>query len=180
MAGSAGFHPSSWEGPDEPPPPLDLVGRIAYLRDAMPFAGARMEALADLARDVREARLDAGDVLWRQGDESDAFLFLLHGRVDVKSDSGMEVSFGPGDVVGSLGTLAGSPRWFDATCGTSVVALRLEDEALFDVMEDHFDFTMALIRSMARGYLELLESGSEPKARLAAGRTEPSGPARRR
>jgi len=152
-----GFAETEWEPEGEPPPPLDLVGRIAQLRDAMPFAGAKMEALADLARDVREARLEAGHPLWREGEASDAFYFLLHGTVDAESEDGMRMTFGPGDVVGSLGTLGAEPRWFSATAASEVVALRLEAETLLDVMEDHFDFAMALVRSMARGFLSLLE-----------------------
>lgn len=155
--GAGGFAETEWEPEGEPPPPLDLVGRIAQLRDAMPFAGAKMEALADLARDVREARLEAGHPLWREGEASDAFYFLLHGTVDAESEDGMRMTFGPGDVVGSLGTLGAEPRWFSATAASEVVALRLEAETLLDVMEDHFDFAMALVRSMARGFLSLLE-----------------------
>jgi CRP-like cAMP-binding protein len=156
--GTGGFHETDWEPTGEPPPPpLDLVGRIAQLRDAMPFAGARMEALADLARDVREARLEAGHSLWKEGDPSDAFFFLLHGTVAAESTSGMAMTFGPGDVVGSLGTLAGQDRWYSATTSSELVALRLDAETLLDVMEDHFDFAMAMVRSMARGYLSLME-----------------------
>lgn len=155
--GTGGFDATDWEPSDEIPPPLDLVGRIAQLRDAMPFAGARMEALADLARDVREARLEAGHQLWHEGDPSDAFFFLLHGKVEAESSAGMAMTFGPGDVVGSLGTLAGEPRWYSAKTASELVALRLEVETLLDVMEDHFDFAMAMVRSMSRGYLSLLE-----------------------
>jgi len=161
--GSGGFERSTWEPTREPPPPLDLVGRIAQLRDAMPFAGARLEALADLARDVRETRLDAGVQLWSEGDLSDGWYFLLHGEVEVESSSGMSTTFGPGDVVGSLGTLANAPRWYSARAASPVVALRTDAEALFDVMEDHFDFAMALVRSMARGFMTLLEQTGLPE-----------------
>ncbi len=161
--GSGGFQSSEWDRSTEPPPPLDLVGRIAQLRDAMPFAGARMEALADLARDVRETRLDADVQLWTEGDPSGAWLFILHGEVDVESSTGMKATFGPGDVIGSLGTLANVPRWYSARTVSPVVALRTDDEALFDVMEDHFDFSMALVRSMARGFMTLLEQTGLPE-----------------
>lgn len=160
--GSGGFQRVEWDRTSEPPPPLDLVGRIAQLRDAMPFAGARMEALADLARDVREMRLDPDVQLWTEGDPSGGWLFLLHGEVAAESSGGMSATFGPGDVVGSLGTLANVPRWYSARTVTPVVALRTDDEALFDVMEDHFDFSMALVRSMARGFMSLLEEAGLP------------------
>lgn len=161
--GSGGFQPSEWQPGPQAPPPLDLVGRIAQLRDAMPFAGARMEALADLARDVRETRLDADVQLWEEGEPSGAWLFILHGLVEVESSSGMTTTFGPGDVIGALGTLASVPRWYSARTTTELVALRTDDEALFDVMEDHFDFALALIRSMARGYMMLLEQTGLPE-----------------
>lgn len=161
--GAGGFNSSEWDPATEPPAPLDLVGRIAQLRDAMPFAGARMEALADLARDVRETRLDADTELWNEGDPSGAWLFILHGLVEAEASTGMKVTFGPGDVIGALGTLAQVPRWYSAKTTSDLVALRTDGEELFDVMEDHFDFAMALVRSMARGYMSVLEESGLPE-----------------
>ena len=160
MGPTAGFEASTFEPTGEPPPRLDLVGRIAQLRRAMPFAGARLEALADLARDVRELRLEGGDALWNEGDDSSALLFLIDGRVVAENADGLRTSFGPGDVVGGLGTFAREPRWYAARCATAVVALRLDADSMVDVMEDHFDFSLALIRAMALGYLSLLQQTS--------------------
>ena len=164
LGSEGGFHTTEWEAEGEMPAPLDLVGRMAQLRRAMPFAGARLEALADLAREARELRLDEGDALWAEGDDSSSFLVLLWGKIHAQSSKGVQVTFGPGDIVGSLGALGQEKRWFTATCATPVLALRLEEDALLDVMEDHFDFALALIRTLARAQLELQQRVAEQEA----------------
>ncbi len=53
-----GFESTTWTYGPPVPAPLDLIGRMAALRKALPFAGSHVEALADLARDVHELRLE--------------------------------------------------------------------------------------------------------------------------
>lgn len=167
----AGFRMTEWVPEGPPPEPLDLVGRMAMLREAMPFAGTRLEAIADLAREVRELRLGDQDVLWSAGDPSDSFVFISWGIVEATAQGEVKMRFGPGDVVGSLGTLAGEPRWYDAKASGGVVGLRLAGETMLDVFEDHFDLALAMMRASARGLLGLTIMAAE-KARDAS--TDPA------
>lgn len=158
----AGFNMSEWVPSGPPPEPLDLVGRMAMLREAMPFAGTRLEAIADLAREVRELRLDDQDELWAAGDPSDSFVFISWGIVEATTRGGeVKMRFGPGDVVGSLGTLANEPRWYTAKAAGGLVGLRLAGETMLDVFEDHFDLALAMMRASARGLLALTIMAAE-------------------
>lgn len=153
---TAGFKSSTWIQEGSQPEPLDFVGRMAALRDALPFAGTRLEALADLARDVRELRLDDGETLWEEGEQADACVFILWGTVEVRMpDYDDAIVFGPGDVVGSLSMIGMSHRWYSARVPHGLVGLRLNGEALRDVLEDHFDLLLSMVRVMSRGLLDL-------------------------
>ncbi|HJK95162.1 MAG TPA: cyclic nucleotide-binding domain-containing protein [Polyangiaceae bacterium LLY-WYZ-15_(1-7)] len=152
-----GFVASTWRPEGAPPAPLDLVGRVAALREALPFAGTRMEALVDLARDVEEVRFEDPIGLWERGHLSDAFYIVRWGAVRGEPEEGAPLRFGPGDVVGSLGTLSRQPRWYRAITEGVFVAIRVERDTLFDVLEDHFSLARAMIRALAGGMLSLMD-----------------------
>lgn len=132
-----------------------LASRLAALRAASPFDGAPLEALAELARDAPEARHPAGERLWRAGDDPGWSLAILSGQVAGIVDGGGELAFGPGTAAGVLDTLAGRPRWFDAVAVTDVVGLRIDGGALLDLLEDHADMALRILRSIARDVIAL-------------------------
>ncbi|MEM9069178.1 MAG: cyclic nucleotide-binding domain-containing protein [Myxococcota bacterium] len=157
-----GFKETTWEYGPPPPPPMDLVGRMAALRQAIPFAGSHVEALADLARDVQELRYDEAQPLWAAGDPSDHFLFIRHGTVCGVTEKGA-IRLGPGDTVGSLGSLSRKPRWFDAKTEGPFVALKVDREAWSDLLEDHFHVAKRMVTAVSKGMLELMERIAESK-----------------
>ncbi len=138
---------------------LDLVERMAMLRKTLTFAESQIDAIADLARYVEEQRIPAGTVLWREGEPSHDFVFPLCGVIRCEStDPPQTFRLGPGDSVGSIDAAAEAPRWFTATAETEVLAFRLDRDALFDVLEDHFDMAMAMLRAMAEGMLIIYDA----------------------
>jgi CRP-like cAMP-binding protein len=72
------------------------------LLDGIPEAG-----LVELARLLRRRDVPAGTVLWRQGDEAEAMLLIVDGRVSVSlrlpGDRAVEVaSLGRGEPIGEI------------------------------------------------------------------------------
>ncbi|MEM6958809.1 MAG: cyclic nucleotide-binding domain-containing protein [Myxococcota bacterium] len=168
MGSSAGFENAEFEAEGNPPSPTNLVERIAHLRRALPFAGSRLEALADLAKEAVEMRLEAGEALWAEGDPAYAFVFVLWGIVEGETADGKRMRFGPNDVAGSLGSLGQQPRWYSAKAVTPVVGLRLASESLLDVFEDHSDLALAMIRAMAGGLLSIMVQHAQLRADAGA------------
>ncbi|MFT5355277.1 MAG: CRP/FNR family cyclic AMP-dependent transcriptional regulator [Polyangiales bacterium] len=162
-----GYGETTWE-PDGPPPPrMNLIERLALLRGGMQFAGSRLEALADLARQCDEVRLEAGDVLWREGEPAESFVFVVWGAIQAEGAGGVVARFGPGDVVGFLGPFSGRARWYTAKAETDVVGLRLSSEVLLDVCEDHTELALEMIRTLARGLLAVMVNSAAPAQQLA-------------
>lgn len=155
LAPNGGYPSTDWK-PDGPPPPrMNLIERLGLLRRGMQFAGSRLEALADLARQSVEVRLEAGDVLWREDQLAESFVFIVWGTVKVENTGVVQARFGPGDVVGFLGPFSGRPRWYTAHAETPLVGLRLSAEVLLDVCEDHPDLAMEAVQTMATGLLSV-------------------------
>jgi CRP-like cAMP-binding protein len=124
--------------------PLGFVERLIVLRQLVPFASARLEAVATLAQASEEVRFPAGAIVARAGDRATAAFIVVDGRL-----RGGESLLGPGDAIGALEALAelGHPLTIVAT--TAVRALKSTTKAIFDVLEDHADFGMAMISSFA-------------------------------
>ena len=142
-----------------PAQPLGLVGKLAVLRRAAPLSEAQIEALAELARESPERRIAAGTVLWRAGEPSGSALLVVAGVIEGTSGE-QRFRLGAGSIAGGLDSIAERPRWFDAIAATDLTALEIPLGALYDVLEDHSDMAMDLLRGMARGVLALRESSA--------------------
>jgi len=154
---AAGFRPDDETAP-YPARPLSLVEKLAVLRRSVPYAEARLEALAELARESPEQRFAAGQVLWRAGDPSGHGLMMVAGVVEGVAGGGSQrFRFSSRSVVGGLDSLAAQPRWFDATALVDTVAIKVPTGALLDLFEDHVDMALDLLRVMAGEVLALRE-----------------------
>lgn len=143
--------------------PLDLVQRMLFLREGLPFIRASTSALADLSRGLVELRFEPGTVLWRRGEPGRQVQMLVDGIVACSSPiEGFELQPQPGYPLGGLDAVAGVPRWYDAVCESPVVTLSGNAEILFDLFEDNSDVALAYLAQIARVHLDALE-------RIAAG-----------
>ena len=153
----AGFKPDDETAP-LPRRPLGLVDKLAFLRRTGPYNEARLEAVAELARESPEVRFSAGETLWRTGDESGQSLVMVAGVVTGTVDGGEQTfRFSTGSIVGGLDSLAAVPRWFDAAAETDVVAIQVNYGVLLDLLEDHAEMAMDLLRVLASNTLALRE-----------------------
>lgn len=92
-----------------------LRPRVAMLRRLEIFQGSSASTLEHLAEVLSEERVDAGEVVIRQGDEADDLFVVGKGTllVTAASPDGDEVTLarlGPGDFFGEIGLLRRVPR----------------------------------------------------------------------
>jgi CRP-like cAMP-binding protein len=138
---------------------LDLVERMLFLRESLPFVRASASALADLARNLVELQFPPGTVLWRRGEPARQVQLLVKGRVSCSApipDFVLEPV--PGFPIGGLDAVAGVPRWYEAVCDGPVVTLSGDIEMLFDLFEDNADVALAYLAQIARVHLGALEN----------------------
>ncbi|HEY8144553.1 MAG TPA: cyclic nucleotide-binding domain-containing protein [Kofleriaceae bacterium] len=153
-----GFQPDDETAP-MPRAPLGLVDKIAFLRRTGPYQQARMEAVAELAQESPEVRFSAGEKLWKAGDPSGSSLVMVAGVVTGTAEDGQQkFRFSTGSIVGGLDSLAAMPRWFDATAATDVAAIQVNYGVLLDLLEDHTEMAMDLLRALASNVLRLREA----------------------
>ena len=148
IPGDAGYAPPSVE-PTRTTTSLGLVERVLFLRRLNAFGSPRVEALAELAREMTEVTFRAGTQIWRTGEPAPYSLIIWSGVVSCITETGQRFRFGPDSVVGGIDSIAAEPRWYIARAETDVVALRGEASLLMDVIEDHPDMGLAMLRASA-------------------------------
>jgi CRP-like cAMP-binding protein len=134
---------------------LGLVERVLFLRRLNPYGRPRVEALAELAREMTVVVFRAGTEIWPLGEQAPYSLVIWSGIVEGTTDRGQRFRFGPDSVVGGMDSIAAEPRWYRAVAQTDVVALRSDAAHLMDVIEDHPDMGIAMLRSAAKSLTDL-------------------------
>jgi CRP-like cAMP-binding protein len=119
------------------------------------FAGLTAEKLAALERQMVRQRHEKDDYLFFEGEPAEWLVFVAEGRVKMikHSESGRETilaTFGPGQVVGEVGVLAGEAYPATAQVLEPAVTLSLRREAYADLVRRHPDLAWALIEELGR------------------------------
>lgn len=130
---------------------------------AFPLFGALTAADRVALRPLlRQRQFKAGAVVFQRGDPTDDVYLILTGqlRISVGSLDGREVAFrivGPGEMVGELGVLDGSPRSADLTALRDSVLLGLGRHALQDLLTARPAMASGVIRFLCQRLRETSE-----------------------
>jgi hypothetical protein len=113
----------------EAPAGLPLLQAIAMFAPLTPIT------LDALARALVRVEVASGDVVVREGDESDRFYVIESGSVRVTAADGHLLrEEGPGDYFGEIGLLRDVPRTATITAGEDTVLLALPREEFLDAV----------------------------------------------
>ncbi len=137
-----------------PERPIDFVDRLLKLSSLHFFSRVNLDALAELARRQQEVRFSAGDVIWTVGDRSDAGVRIEYGIVRCEGPAGA-VDIGSDYALGLFDALARVPRAYSLRATTDVVALTMSPEAIYGVIEEHFELGRGLLAAIATQHMAL-------------------------
>lgn len=134
---------------------LSLVERLIVLRQLAPFVGGRLHALAAVAQGCEEIVLPAGTSLARAGRHAEAFAVVLDGAPKlVRPGQGAAQILRAGDGVGLFETIGGLRYPADVEALAPTRILRCSSATLIDVLEDHTDLGLAIVRNVAGTLLD--------------------------
>ena len=123
--------------------PLEPVEKAGLLRRTSILSRAPVEPLLDLIALARDVTLTPGTEAFRAGDAPVVF-YLLDGEIRLESIGEEPLAVGPGGLIGMSATLAGLPMGCGGRVTQAGAALRLDQEAIFSVLEDHVDLLQDL------------------------------------
>lgn len=105
-----------------------------------PFAPLEMKKLKRLAFASERLTYAAGEVLMKQGELGDCVFIVIDGRIGITIGSGESAShvreLGQYAFVGEIGAIAGKRRTATATAKTSVVALKIPNDVLSQMIDE--------------------------------------------
>jgi NTE family protein len=130
----------------------DLLTRLAGLPL---FAGIDAATLSELANAMQWLQLPGGEVLFEQGEESDALYLLLYGRLAatrVREDGSLRPvgTIAPGECVGEIGLIAQVPRSARVTALRDSELLRLPRQVFERLLARHPKAMVGLARTALR------------------------------
>lgn len=154
-----------------PVPDDDLLRRLPFFRRLSPALRGRVAEVA------RIKSHDRGDIIFSEGDPSDAFMVIVDGRVKVfkSTPAGKEIIleiFGAGDPLGAVAVYEGAPFMASAMALEPSQVLRIEQHAFFRLLEDDPAFVRGLLSGLTLRLAELTRrlaemSGARVEARFA-------------
>jgi predicted acylesterase/phospholipase RssA len=154
--------------------PRELLARAPLL------AGAEPETLDELARRARPVRVQAGELLIREGEAADRLYLVRSGRlrVLVERDDGPRAvrELGPGAAIGELALLTGSARSATVQAIRDSELLELDAAVFHDVLDRDAGFAVSVARTLAfqlQASGELLPPPVRPSV-IAVGALDPS------
>jgi HEAT repeat protein len=141
-------------GPVSPAALEASMQRLLVLRQVSLFSGLSLERLQAVERIVRESRYVGGEAIVREGEPGDELFLIIEGEVDVLRAAGTSAEerlnrLGPGDYLGEMAVLDGSPRSTTAVARSEVRALVLAGARLRELMHEMPDLAFDLLRVLA-------------------------------
>ena len=141
---------------------IPLIEKVMILKGSeffRNFPGSDLAGVASLA-DVRH--VEAGETVFEQGDEGDAFYVVVQGSIKISRGSTYLATLGPREGFGEMAILDRETRSATATAGEDTTLLRLD--------RDSFDRVVEQNPVVARGiYRVLTERLRNTLAQVAAG-----------
>ena len=136
--------------------PLTLVQRMFFIRKVGVLSQSSIEAVADIARESVEEKVKAGTVLWKAGDSSRHSILIVNGTLECRPDEGEPFTFGEGYTVGGMDIIGDLPRWYTAVARTDARLLRMQWSSFLDMLEDHQDTALLMLKTFAHGVNHML------------------------
>jgi ATP/ADP translocase len=136
---------------------LSLVEIVLHLRGLDLFSILTTRQLSELASVVREELHQAGAAIVRQGDFGDCMYVIDAGEVDITADGQLLARMGSREYFGEMSLFDGETRSATVTAVNQVRLLRLERQALFQVIDDHPGIAIAICQTLSRRIRNVIE-----------------------
>jgi CRP-like cAMP-binding protein len=118
----------------------DLIDKIVFMKSVPLLAGASVDELARLGKEVIETECDPGEVLFHEGEPAEAFFLVMRGKVGEQRSRG---------TVAALDVLRQASYRKTAVVAERARLLRVPRDRFFDLLEDHFDMTAWIARDLS-------------------------------
>lgn len=125
---------------------LNLVERVLILKTVSLFATSPDSVVADVASLLEETELAKGEILFDKGAAGTCMYIIVSGKVKVHDGQRFLNFLGERQIVGEMAVLDSTPRMASVTAEEDTLLLRLDQEALYELMADRIEVARGIIR----------------------------------
>jgi len=129
---------------------LDKDSKVAAIANVPLFSRCSKGELRRIAKLADEVDLRPGKVLTREGTRGREFFVLLEGTADVRSDSRLLPSLGPGDFFGEIALVDNGPRTATVRSATPMRMLVLGHAQFRDVLHQNGEIAVKILRAVTQ------------------------------
>jgi hypothetical protein len=129
---------------------MDLIEKVFLLQTIDLLQDARSAHLALLASIAEEVEADAGTVLIRQDEPTDALYVVVEGQVELDGVAGQQLEADEGEAFGTWALIDEAPSLVTATVAEPSRLLRITRSEFYDLLADHPELALGLLQGLAR------------------------------
>jgi len=133
------------------------IEKVIHLQRIEMFADIPSEQMAHVAGIARDIRFAKGDVIFSEGDSSDALYILIDGDVKVTREKKMTRKIDKDEAFGIWGFFDRGPRLFTTEALEDSYLLKIDSADFFDLIEDRVHLTRGLIKYLVSKIRQLIE-----------------------
>ena len=127
---------------------VPLLERMMFLRKVPLFEHLSPEDLKQVAEVASEQLFADGTVVAEQGESGDDLFVVVAGEIEVERDGEAVARRGPGQYVGEMAVITGSPRMASLRCRGEVRALAVDRRRFERILRERPDASLAVMRTL--------------------------------
>jgi len=127
-----------------------MVDLSTFLKTTELLAHVPESALREISTDIKEVNVEAGDFIFRDGDEGDAVYFIFQGTLRIEKDGIRLVSLHPPECVGEFALIDEGPRSASAIAETDAQLLKWGREDFLRSLSQNHEITQGILKNLTR------------------------------
>ncbi len=127
---------------------LSIIERVIILQSVDVFSEVPPEQLAHVAAIATERSVSAGEVLFREQDDSDAMYVVLEGEVRLSRGKQVVTEARQDDAFGTWSLFDDDPRVVDAVAVVDSRLLQLARDDFIDLLADNVEITRGVLKGI--------------------------------
>ncbi len=143
---------------------MTTIEKVIFLQDIDIFEFTATEDLSHIAAITREIEYEKNDVIFKEGDLSDAMFMILEGKVRlIRNNADIMIGIYK-DVFGTWALFDDEPRVVTAIVMEDSRLLRIQKDDFIDLLGDNVRITQGVLKKLVKRLRNLVErAGSNPQ-----------------
>lgn len=134
---------------------LSTLEKVLFLKSVSLFDQIPSEQLVGVAQIAREVEFELGEIFIKQGEQGDCLYIIVEGEAEVTlAGVGTVSQMQPKSIIGEMSILSGQPRSANGIARTPLLALKIDRNDFWLLLEERSEIALAIIKVLAR-YLEI-------------------------